>query len=71
MKVLTFNEETGEQETGIVTDLMTPIKSDLISLDLSDGTIIECTSEHPFWVVNKGWSSFNPSSNSPSFILLP
>ena len=62
MRVLTFNEITGEQEPGVVTDLMTPTKSDLISLDLSDGTIIECTSEHPFWVVNKGWSSFNPKN---------
>jgi hypothetical protein len=59
MEVLTWNEETGQQEAGIVKDLIRPISSDIISIDLGDETI-ECTTDHPLFVIGKGWASYNP-----------
>lgn len=59
MEVLTWNEENGQQEVGIVTDLIRPMSSDIITIDLGDDTI-ECTTDHPIFVVGKGWASFNP-----------
>jgi hypothetical protein len=59
MEVLTWNEESGQQEAGVVTDLIRPISSDIISIDLGNESI-ECTTDHPIFVIGKGWSSYNP-----------
>jgi hypothetical protein len=59
MEVLTWNEESGQQEAGIVTDLIRPMSSDIISIDLGNESI-ECTTEHPLFVIGKGWSAYNP-----------
>jgi hypothetical protein len=61
MEVLTYNESTQKQESGIVTNLTTAFKLDIISILFSNESI-ECTIDHPFWVVGKGWSCFNPAS---------
>jgi len=58
MEVLTWNEDTGKQESGVVISLIRPISSNIISIEYGD-EIIECTAEHPFFVVGKGWASFN------------
>ena len=59
MEVLTWNEQSGQQEAGIVTDLIRPISSDIISIELNNESI-ECTTDHPLFVVGKGWASYNP-----------
>jgi len=59
MEVLTWNEQSGQREAGIVTDLVRPISSDIISIEL-DNDSIECTTDHPLFVVGKGWASYNP-----------
>lgn len=58
--VITYNEETKEQEPGEVTDFVSPMKSNIVEYKLSNDVIIKSTTCHPYWVVNKGWSSFNP-----------
>lgn len=58
--VVTYNEETKEQEPGEVTNIASPVKSNIIEYKLSNNTTIKSTTCHPYWVVNKGWSSFNP-----------
>ena len=58
--VLTYNEETNLQEPGKVLNIVTPLRSDIIRYELSNSTIIESTSCHPYWIIDKGWSSFNP-----------
>jgi hypothetical protein len=58
--ILTYNTETLEYGQGIVTHIESPIKDDIIDFILSNGTSIQVTTEHPFWVLNKGWSSYSP-----------
>lgn len=60
MEVLTFNEETEKQECGIVKELIRPSKSNIISVTLDNYNTIECSEEHPFFVINKGWCSYKP-----------
>jgi len=62
--ILTYNEDYEESEIGIVKSLIQPSASKFILLDFADGTSIQCTPEHPFWIVDKGWSSFDPSASS-------
>jgi hypothetical protein len=54
-KVLTYNESTGETELGIVGDLKVHNVEDVIDLVFDDTISITTTSEHPFFVKEKGW----------------
>lgn len=63
MEILTYNEDYEENEIGIVKSLIQPSASKFILLDFADGTGIQCTPEHPFWIIDKGWSSFDPTSS--------
>ena len=58
--VVTYNEETKEQEPGEVNGIASPLKSNIVEYKLSNDVTIKSTTCHPYWVVNKGWSSFNP-----------
>ena len=53
--VLTYNEESGEQETGVVGDLKQHEVNQVIRLTLDNENIIITTEEHPFFVEGKGW----------------
>jgi hypothetical protein len=58
--VITYNEETKLQEPGEVIGIASPLKSNIVEYKLSNDIIIKSTTCHPYWAVNKGWSSFNP-----------
>jgi len=60
MELMTFNEKTGLIESGLVKSLIRPIVSYILSIELGNGRTINSTDEHPYYVNNKGWSSFNP-----------
>lgn len=57
--VITYNEETKKLEPGEVTKTINVFRNDIIEYKLSNGVVIRSTSCHPYWVVNKGWSSFD------------
>ena len=59
-KVLSYNEITNEQVVSEVVAITSPTKNNIVKFTLSNGTIVEATTEHPFWEVNKGWSSYSP-----------
>jgi hypothetical protein len=58
--VITYNEETKLQEPGEVTHIMSPLKTNIVEYKLSNSVIVKSTTCHPYWIINKGWSSFNP-----------
>ena len=62
--ILTYNEVTKEQKSGLVEKVQTYNKDNIVLLHLSNGTKIEVTTEHPFWVINKGWCSVNVSKGN-------
>lgn len=53
--VVTYNEETQLTEVGVVGDLKTHIVDNVIDLIFDNINLITTTSEHPFFVKNKGW----------------
>ena len=58
--VLTYDPVTSSRGIGSVTSIESPIKNDIIEFILSNGTTINATTEHPFWVIDKGWSAYSP-----------
>ena len=64
--VLTYNIEKNTFEKGMVTKIFQPLHNDIIKLIIGE-TIIDCTSTHPFWSVNKNkWVSLNPKETALS-----
>ena len=57
--VMSWNETTKDINNSKVVKLLDPIHSDIIKLNFGD-TIIENTSDHPYYVKGKGWCSYNP-----------
>jgi hypothetical protein len=53
--ILTYNEETLVNESGIVGDLKTHEVDSVIRLTLDNEVVITTTPEHPFFVKEKGW----------------
>jgi hypothetical protein len=62
--VITFNEETGELEEGNVLSIKTPIHNDIVRYILSDGTEIESTHDHPYYVNGLTIASYNPDKTN-------
>lgn len=54
-EVLTYNEESGKQESGVVGDLKQHEVTSVIRLTLDNEKITITTQEHPFFVEGKGW----------------
>lgn len=69
-KVLSFNEETGEKLISEVLAITSPTKNDIVKYTLSNQTVVEATTEHPFWEVNKGWSSYSPAATEKDHNLI-
>jgi hypothetical protein len=61
-KVLSYNEETGETLISTVVKVSSPTKKDIVKHSVSTGIEIEAARNHPFWVVDKGWSSYSPGT---------
>jgi hypothetical protein len=57
--VLTYNEETGINEPGVVGDLKKHEVSSIIKLTFDGEKTIVTTNEHPFFVKDKGWVKAN------------
>lgn len=54
-EVLTFNENTNENQQGVVGELKKHTVNKVIRLTLDNENIITTTPEHPFYVNGKGW----------------
>lgn len=54
-KVLSYNEDTGEQTVGVVTGTIVSDAKGVYELVFSDGDQIRATAEHPFYVSGEGW----------------
>lgn len=54
-EVLTYNQENGKTELGVVGELKSHEVNSVIRLTLDDKNTIITTNEHPFFVEGKGW----------------
>jgi len=57
MEVLSYNDETKNQEFSKVESIITSSTFELVKISTKSGIEIICTKEHPFWVVDSvtGW----------------
>ncbi|NJM69276.1 MAG: hypothetical protein HC862_03050 [Scytonema sp. RU_4_4] len=53
--VATFNHETGEVEWQPILRYEENPGREIIEIELEDGSILECTNDHPVWVEGKGY----------------
>lgn len=53
--VLSYNHETQQNEERPVLKTFKGTTDELVELELENGTVIECTPEHPIYTVNRGY----------------
>jgi hypothetical protein len=58
--VLTYNLSINRTEIKPVINTVSPLHSDIIEFTFNNGTSTRHTYDHPYFVVNKGWSSYAP-----------
>lgn len=58
--VLSFNEQTKEQESKEVVGLKSPVHDDLVKYTLANGTEITSTYDHPYYVNGLTLASYRP-----------
>ncbi len=59
--VLTVDIVTFELEAQEVIEVVSPFHEDIVDIIFSDSTKLSNTADHPFYVLHKGWCSFNPN----------
>jgi hypothetical protein len=58
-EILSYNLKTQELEVKPVVNLLKFTRKELIHIKLDNGASIFSTSDHPYFVLDKGWSSFD------------
>jgi hypothetical protein len=61
--ILTYNIKTKEPVTSKIVGIIKVNHSNLVRLSFEEGVEIIATDDHPFWIINKGWSSLNPKKS--------
>ncbi len=65
--VLTYNLITRELETNPVLKINIVVHDKLVRIVFSDGQEITSTDDHPYYVKDKGWCSFNPDKTYSNY----
>jgi hypothetical protein len=68
-EILNYNTATGKVETTIVEKIASSYHSVVNVITFSNGTTIESTTDHPYFVVDKGWASVNPKMTNDNYTL--
>jgi intein/homing endonuclease len=66
-EVLSYNEITGEQEVKKIAGIRRYESNHIVTYELSDGTTIQCTEDHPIYVNGLGIASFDPESTEERY----
>jgi len=65
--VLTYNFENKELEMNPVLNVDAPFHHKLVKVVFSNGEEIVSTEDHPYYVKDKGWCSFNPLQTQKNY----
>ena len=57
--VLTFNMNSSEIESNVVNAVYSKKADEIVEYELENGEFLKCTIDHPIYVEDKGWSSFD------------
>lgn len=63
-EVLSFNEQTKEQEVKKVISTNSPVHDEIVTYELENGVTLQCTLDHPIYSDNLELVSFNPSKTN-------
>ncbi len=58
--IMTYNVDKQKIETGSVEKIVTPTHNQLVELNFENNIVNTNTLDHPYYVKNKGWSSYDP-----------
>jgi hypothetical protein len=67
--ILSFNLKSMKIEKDIVRQIDSVKHKDIVHISFSDLTENDNTSDHPYWVKNKGWCSYKPSLTGQKYNL--
>lgn len=67
--ILTFNQKSMKIEKDIVRQIDSVKHKDIVHISFYDFTFNDNTFDHPYWVKNKGWCSYNPSQTFQKYNL--
>jgi len=67
--ILSFNLKSMKIEKDIVRQIDSVKHMDIVHISFSDLTENDNTSDHPYWVKNKGWCSYKPSQTELKYNL--
>jgi len=68
-KVVTYNVALKKTEVEEVLEVVSPIHRQFIVLSFNNGIVNTNTLDHPYYVVDKGWSSYNPKMTKTKYKL--
>jgi Ataxin-1 and HBP1 module (AXH) len=60
-KVATFSIENNKIEVGVVEEITTPVHDKFVKIEFSNNITNSNTYDHPYYVKNKGWCSYDPN----------
>jgi len=60
-RIISFNQNSKKIENDLIEQVDSVRHSDIIRISFSDRTTNSNTSDHPYYVKNKGWCSYKPS----------
>lgn len=61
--ILTYNVKKKKLVTSKIMGIIKVSHCNLVRLSFEEGVEIISTDDHPFWIINKGWSSLNPKKS--------
>lgn len=62
-RVLQYDPGTARLDVATVTRVVRAEHDHAVTLQLEDGRTITATADHPFWIIGKGWSSYEPGGS--------
>jgi len=68
-KILTYNIASNSIEVGRVEKVNSPVHNKMVQLTFTDGRINTNTFDHPYFVKDKGWASYDPSATRRNYSL--
>jgi len=67
--VSTFDLESGTIVNNKVNNVFSKNVDSIVEYKLENGEVVKCTIDHPIYVVNKGWASFNSALSNEMYSL--
>lgn len=67
--VLTFNMNSSEIESNVVNAVYSKKVDEIVEYELENGEFLKCTIDHPIYVEDKGWSSFDNNLSNKLYSL--